>query len=156
MPRDIQYYDTRDIFRGLWGTVFKGKKVKEREFLDVVLNINQKIADAILEGKEIILPLGVGRIFPVKMDTIVKKGDRYINRKTINWPETKRYGFYVRNDVDYRFKLVYNKKGIYFRNKRYINFSPIRSLREEFLKRAENKDFECYKSGTIWRRDILT
>ena len=132
MARDIQYYDTRDIFRGLWGTKFKGKNVKEKEFIKVISTINQKIADAILEG------------------------NRIVNRRTINWPLTKQYGFYVRNDVDYRFKLVYNKNRVTYKNHIYMNFSPIRSLQEEFLRRAEDKEFECYKSEGTWQRNTRT
>ena len=156
MARDISYYDTRDIFRGVRGTILRGKGIKERQFLDVVLAINTKIPEAILQGIDIILPYNIGCIIPMKMDTIVEKDGKFINRKTINWPETKKLGYYVRNDVDYRFKLVYTKRGTNYKNHTYMNFTPVRSLMQEFLRRAENKEFECYNSGTIWQRNTLT
>ena len=155
MARDITYYDTRDIYRALRGSTFRGEGISEREFLNVIQAVNTKIADAILRGEAIILPYNIGMIYPIVMDTVVNKKGKWINRKTINWPETKRLGFYVRNDVDHRYKLVYNKKGVNYKNHIYMHFSPVRSLGEEFLRRAEDKEFECYKSGRVWRRNTL-
>lgn len=153
--KEIKFYDTRDIFRTVRGTSLRGLGIKEKEFCSIVNNINKKIADAILNGDLVKLPCSMGTLVPMQQETLYmnKHGKLVINRP-VNWkatmelwnsdPQAKSENIRIRHDVDKRFKIIYSKKGANFRNKYYVKFKPIKSLREEFINRAVEGTISCY------------
>lgn len=153
--KEIKFYDTRDIFRTVRGTSLRGLGIKEKEFCSIVNNINEKIADAILNGDLVKLPCSMGTLVPMQQETLYmnKHGKLVINRP-VNWkatmelwdsdPQAKSENIRIRHDVDKRFKIIYSKKGANFRNKYYVKFKPIKSLREEFINRAVEGTISCY------------
>lgn len=153
--KEIKFYDTRDIFRTVRGTSLRGLGIKEKEFCSIVNNINKKIADAILNGDLVKLPCSMGTLVPMQQETLYmnKHGKLVINRP-VDWkatmelwdsdPQAKSENIRIRHDVDKRFKIIYSKKGANFRNKYYVKFKPIKSLREEFINRAVEGTISCY------------
>ena len=153
--KEIKFYDTRDIFRTVRGTSLRGLGIKEKEFCSIVNNINKKIADAILNGDLVKLPCSMGTLVPMQQETLYmnKHGKLVINRP-VNWkatmelwnsdPQAKSENIRIRHDVDKRCKRIYSKKGANFRNKYYVKFKPIKSLREEFINRAVEGTISCY------------
>lgn len=142
----IIFYDTRDIFREIKKTSLRGLGVTEKEFLKVIRYINTEIANELLKGNMVKLPMSSGSLVPLQMDTIVKKNDRIIFRMPIDWKKTKEYGMLVKHDTDRRFKIVYDKRGARYKNCKFVKFTPMRSLWERFIQEAENNNIKCFKS----------
>ena len=153
--KEIKFYDTRDIYRELRRTVWNGLGIKEKEFSSVVTAVNKRIAEAILDGEIIKLPCGMGSIVPVQEETLLIRDDgKVILNQPIDWkatmklweedPEAKKDRIRVRHDVDKRFKIIYSKKGAYYRNIYYIKFKPIKPLAMKFIERAVDGTISCY------------
>lgn len=153
--KEIKFYDTRDIYRTVRGTSLRGLGIKEKEFCSIITAVNEKIADTLLNGDLVKLPCSMGTLIPMQLDTLyLSKSGKLVVNKPIDWkatmalweedPQAKENNLRVRHDVDKRFKIVYSKKGANFRNKYYIKFKPIKSLRMEFIDRADNGLISCY------------
>lgn len=153
--KEIKFYDTRDIYRIVRGTSLRGLGIKEKEFCSIVNNINNRIADTILQGDLVELPCSMGTIIPIEQETMYmnKHGKLVISRPT-DWkatiklweedPQAKADNIRIKHDVDKRFKIIYSKKEARFRNQYYVRFKPIKSLREKFINRAVEGEISCY------------
>lgn len=154
--KEIGFYDTRDIYRIVRGTSLRGLGIKEKEFSAIVTAINERIAKAILDGDLVALPCSMGEIVPVQREALyTNKDGKLIVRKPVDWKatmklwnedgEAKKDNLRVRHDVDNIYRIIHSKKGANFRNKYYIKFKPIKSLRMEFIQRADEGLISCYK-----------
>ena len=151
----IKLYDTRDIYRTVRGTSLRGLGIKEKEFSAIVKKINERIADAILEGDLVVLPCSMGTIIPMQKEALfINKLGKVIINKPVDWkatlalwkedPKAKEENLKIRHDVDKVYRIKYSKRGAHYRNRFYIQFKPIKPLIEKFIQRAVDGEISCY------------
>lgn len=138
-------YDTRDVYRAVRATLLKGLFVKEREFIAVIKEVNKRIADSLLEGNQVVLPVGVGTLVPRKIETLFWKGGKLHNIRPIDWVETQKNGFTVRLDLEYIYRIKYVKTNKSFHNHRFMGFKAIDRVCRELIRRADDKEIECFQ-----------
>lgn len=137
-------YDTRDVYRAVRATLLKGLSVKEQEFIAVIKEVNKRIVEALLDGNQVILPVGAGVLTPRKLDTLYWKDGKIYNIKPIDWIETQKNGTVIRLDIDYIYRIKYTKSRKSFHNNKFMGFKAIDKVCRELIRKADNKEIECF------------
>lgn len=137
---------TVDIYRFYRGKEKVKNKVNNTLFRKICNDYNKFCAESLLEGKEVTLPFGLGKIM------IIKKEINW-DCPPVNWKETKKAGKIVyhtnmeTNNLVFRFKWI--SVNHVLRNCRYYSFKATKTNR-----RNGSKEFVRTK-GKKYRRDGL-
>lgn len=132
-----------------------GQPITERQFGIIIKTINKYLVDRLLEGHDIDLPCGMGKIELRKYNPKFK----YINGKMetslpIDWLETlklwyedkeaKDKKFLIRRENKTMFKIRYNKEKCKYNNQIFYQFKAHRDVRKRLSEKIKNNDIDAF------------
>lgn len=125
-----------------------GRPVTEHEFYTIIRQVNNLLAEEILQGHEIILPHGLGKI-ELRKDWVrmaIKNGVLRTNLP-VDWYETIKLWFedkeaykkktLIRMEKKELFKIFYNKSNANYKNKSFMEFLPNRDLMSKLAQKIK-------------------
>jgi len=121
-------------------------KVSDKLFRKICNDYNKFCYESLLEGKEVLLPFGLGKL-------LITKNEINWDNPPINWKETRKAGKLIYHTNMDTYNLVMSFKWIssnhVLRNGRYYSFKPTWTN-----KRESSKEFVKNK-GKKYRKDDL-
>ena len=127
-------------------------KVSEHDFGVIIKTINSSLRDQFLDGHTIKLPYDMGKIEQAKFKVVYKRDK---DTHPIDWNSTLKLWnedsecmndkLLVKYNVDYMYKIIYNKSKSKYKNKCYYRFTPARSFKKEYIKRVLDGLDTCYE-----------
>lgn len=118
------------------------KVIKIDQFKSIVISLYSKIAEYIIDGKEIALPLNMGNL------SVNKKASDM--RRPADYGEYQKTGKIVlehnRHTDGYRFSIVWRKSSPTFGTQNGYKFKASRTLARELARRLKNGDGYRYQS----------
>lgn len=142
------------IRRNKWFNI--GRPLTEHEFYTIIRQVNNHLADELLNGNDIILPHRMGRIELRKYDARISfnKGILKTNLP-VDWNETLK--LWSEDEEAYKnrtlikmeekeiFKIFYNKKNANYNNKSFMEFEVNRDLKRRLKQKIKNKVIDAFK-----------
>lgn len=136
-----------------WPTV--GHHIDRHNFQKVVRRVNEKIVDALLDGKIIKLPYCMGILevckTPRKMSI---KNNKLVNNLPVDWNKTLELWYcddeayrdktLVKLDCDWIYRVHYKVKQAHFTNKTFYQFRPMRDFKIRLAERAKIGSLEVF------------
>lgn len=133
-----------------------GRPVTEHEFYVIVRQVNNLIAENILNGEDIVLPHRLGTIELRKYNTKISIRDgKLITNLPIDWDRTLK--LWSEDEEAYKdrtlvkmeekeiFKVFYNKKSANYNNKSFMQFEVNRDLKRRLKQRIKSKAVDAFK-----------
>lgn len=143
-----------------------GQPLSEREFSTIVKTMNHALQDRVINGKDALLPCGMGKLELRKTNCTVEFRDGKIKTNLpIDWKrtlelwwqdeESKEKKKLVRREIKEIFNVYYNKQGATYRNKVFYKFIPHRAFKlrlkqeildnnvDAFLLKRKNELYKC-------------
>lgn len=147
-------YGTRDIYRWCIKNRKIDRNISERDFRTIINTINQAIADEILKGRIVKLPVSMGRLFLAKEEKEMRvKEDGNLTFMPINWYETlklwhedeeaEKNKTLVKFEVKEVYEIYYDVRKAKYNNKTYFKFTPMRDLKLRLKKEANNNNIDA-------------
>ena len=151
-------FGTREIYRWIKKNKFFGTGVSltEAEFGRLIKDIHLEMREAVLEGREVILPARMGNIELKRKDSVVTIKDGKLNtNKFIDWSSTLKLWHddeesfknkkLVKADSKDIYWIVYNKSKAVFDNRVFYRFTPCRSFKKELSDKVNNNEINlCF------------
>lgn len=133
-----------------------GRPLTEHEFYTIIRQVNNLLADSLLEGNDIILPNRLGtlelRKYNARID--IKDGKLKTNLP-IDWDRTLK--LWSEDEEAYKnrilikmeekeiFKVFYNKRTANYENKSFYTFEVNRDLKRRLKQKIKNKLVDAFK-----------
>lgn len=128
----------------------KGQKCSSSTYGAVIDKVNKLIVESMFEGHEIVLPYQMGAFklaaTPAKVDIkdgCIKSNYRIDWKKTLEYwyndAEAKRQRKHVKRIQKYIYSILYSKEKAAYRNQRYYQFRPNRSLVRTLGRKIDNQ-----------------
>lgn len=132
-----------------------GQPLTESEFYLIIRSMNNRLAEELLKGKDIILPCYMGRIEVRKNKAVIKiKDGKMVTNLGIDWNSTLKLWeedeesltnkTLVRYDNKEIFKVFYIKRAALYKNKTYYTFIVNRKLRRAISFLGNNGKLDAF------------
>lgn len=133
-----------------------GRSVTEHEFYTIVRQVNNLLAESLLNGEDIILPHKLGKIELRKYNSKISICDGKVKTNLpIDWDRTLK--LWSEDEEAYKdktlvkmeekeiFKVFYNKGRANYENKSFYTFEVNRDLKRRLKQRIKNKLVDAFK-----------
>lgn len=131
------------------------RPLTESEFYLIIRSVNNKLAEELLKGRDIILPCYMGRLEVRKRDAIIKvKNGKILTNLGIDWNSTLKLWeedtesfnnkTLVRYDNKEVFKIVYIKRNATYKNKAFYMFVVNRKLKRTVASLGKNGNLDAF------------
>lgn len=131
-----------------------GKQLTEGDFYKIIRSVNQRLAEELNQGRDIVLPHRMGRLEVRKKKAILKiKNGKLITNLKINWKatldlwkedaESYKNKTLVRHEGTDIFSVKYFTRTAKYKNKSFYEFIVNRKLRVGVTKRAANGEIDA-------------
>lgn len=154
ISNSIGVYDIYKMLRkDKWLNI--GRPLKEHEFYSIIRTVNNKISEDILDGVDISLPYGMGKIFIQKTKPrVFMKDGRIINTFPVDWnstlelwsndEEAYKDKVLLRHERKYRLKVKYTTIESYYTNKSFYVLDFNRELKNQVNRKANSNKLDGY------------
>lgn len=114
-------------------------------FYKVIRDFNTRLVDKIVsEAKSFKMPYKLGYLGIIKYE--VKYEIENIKRWKVNYGESRKQGMIIYYDQPFRYKWIWDKKGLALKGKRYYKFTPCRTASRLIPKQlGANPGFDYYE-----------
>ena len=133
-----------------------GRPVTEHEFYTIIRQVNNYLAENILNGEDVVLPHRLGTIELRKYDNRVYIcNGKVVDNLPIDWDRTLK--LWSEDEKEYKkrtlikmeeketFKVFYNKRTANYENKSFMQFKINRDLKRNLKQRIKNKTVDAFK-----------
>lgn len=133
-----------------------GRPVTEHEFYTIIRQVNNYLAENILNGEDVVLPHRLGTIELRKYDNRVYIcNGKVVDNLPIDWDRTLK--LWSKDEEEYKkrtlikmeeketFKVFYNKRTANYENKSFMQFKINRDLKRNLKQRIKNKTVDAFK-----------
>ena len=133
-----------------------GRPVTEHEFYTIIRQVNNYLAENILNGEDVVLPHRLGTIELRKYDNRVYIcNGKVVDNLPIDWDRTLK--LWSEDEEEYKkrtlikmeeketFKVFYNKRTANYENKSFMQFKINRDLKRNLKQRIKNKTVDAFK-----------
>ena len=138
--------------------------LKDKEYLSIIREMNNLVADYLIENKSIRLPSGFGKLEIVKYETKswIDKNGKFASSKRVDMNETFKLWYedeecrinktLVRYDNDFIFRIKYPSKGRMFKYNGYFSIRFNRQLRHKLMLAIKAGNYDTYlkPSKSTW------
>ena len=138
--------------------------LKDKEYLSIIREMNNLVADYLVENKSIRLPSGFGKLEIVKHETKswIDENGKFISNKMIDmhntfklWHEDEEARLNktkVRHDEEFIFRLRYPRNGRIFKYNGYFSIKFNRQLRHNLMLAIKTGNYDTYlkPSRGVW------
>lgn len=132
-----------------------GQPITEREFGIIVKTINKCLVDKLLEGHDINLPCGMGRIELRKYNPKLEYKDGKVETTIpVNWLDTLKLWYEDKEAMDNKllikreykplFKIRYNKEKCKYKNQIFYQFKANREVRKKLSEKINNNQIDAF------------
>lgn len=151
----IGVYDIyKDIRKNKWLDI--GRPVTEHEFYTIIRQVNDMLAENLLNGEDVVFPHRMGRLELRKRDTYIRfKDGKLKTNMPIDWNETLK--LWSEDDEAYEsktlikaeekeiYKVFYNKGKALYENKSFYNFKINRDIKRGLKSRIKDRLIDAFK-----------
>ena len=134
------------------------RKVGEKPFKQIIRGVNNYLVSQLLLGKDISLPLYMGKIGLRKYSRKFKEVDGKVKvNSPINWKETLELWYsdseayknktFVKYESRDFFTIVYNKNAAKFKNKVFYSFTPTRAIKKKICEKVKENSLDAFLFG---------
>lgn len=133
-----------------------GRPVTEHEFYTIIRQVNNYLAENILNGEDVVLPHRLGTIELRKYDNRVYIcNGKVVTNLPVDWDRTLK--LWSEDEEEYKkrtlikmeeketFKVFYNKRTANYENKSFMQFKINRDLKRNLKQRIKNKTVDAFK-----------
>lgn len=133
-----------------------GRPVTEHEFYTIIRQVNNLLADNLVNGEDIVLPQRMGTIELRKYDSsITFKDGKLVTNLPIDWDRTLK--LWSEDEEAYKertlikmeeqeiFKVFYNKSRANYENKSFMQFEVNRDLKRRLKQKIKSKAIDAFK-----------
>lgn len=133
-----------------------GRPLTEHEFYTIIRQVNNLLAEELLQGHDIVLPHRLGRIELRKYGTKMSIKDGVLRTNLpIDWDRTLK--LWAEDEEAYKekllikaeekeiFKVYYNKKNAIYENKSFMEFEVNRDLKRRLKQRIKEGQIDAFK-----------
>ena len=128
------------------------------EYLKIIRLINNSLRDKLINGDDVVLPERMGRLEVRKKSPTTKfKNGKLITSRPVDWnatlklwyeyPNLKNKKQLVRQEVDYIFKVYYNRNKALYNNKSFYDFSTNRDIKLGLKKNIKTNKIDAFIYG---------
>lgn len=144
-------YGVKEAYRWLrknrWLNI--GKPIDECIYYEIIRRVHNGIIEALLNSDDIKLPCSMGRFMLVKNPNFVTiKNKKIITNRPVDWDatlklwyedeESKSKGIVVRQEEEYTYKVMFDKRHAKFKNMAFYIFRTNRSLKKKIKDAVKN------------------
>lgn len=133
-----------------------GRPLTEHEFYTIIRQVNNLLADNILEGNDIHLPHRMGDIELRKYENIIEfRNGVLIDSLPIDWDRTLKLWYedeeayknktLIKMEEKETFRVFYNKRTANYENKSFMQFEANRNLKLRLKQKIKNKTIDAFK-----------
>lgn len=133
-----------------------GRPLTEHEFYTIIRQINNLLADNIIEGNDIHLPHRMGDIELRKYENIIEfRNGILIDSLPIDWDRTLKLWYedeeayknktLIKMEEKETFRVFYNKRTANYENKSFMQFEANRNLKLRLKQKIKNKTIDAFK-----------
>ena len=133
-----------------------GRPLTEHEFYTIIRQVNNLLADNILDGNDIHLPHRMGDIELRKYENIVEfRNGMLIESLPIDWDRTLKLWYedeeayknktLIKMEEKETFRVFYNKRTANYENKSFMQFEANRNLKLRLKQKIKNKTIDAFK-----------
>ena len=133
-----------------------GRPVTEHEFYTIIRQVNNYLAENILNGEDVVLPHRLGTIELRKYDNRVYIcNGKVVDNLPVDWDRTLK--LWSEDEEEYKkrtlikmeeketFKVFYNKRTANYENKSFMQFKINRDLKRNLKQRIKNRTVDAFK-----------
>ena len=133
-----------------------GRPVTEHEFYTIIRQVNNYLAENLLNGEDIVLPHRLGTLELRKYNaTISIKNGKVVTNLPIDWDRTLK--LWAEDEESYKnktlikmeekeiFKVFYNKRTANYENKSFMQFEVNRDLKLRLKQKIKNKVIDAFR-----------
>lgn len=133
-----------------------GRPLTEHEFYTIVRQVNNYLADNLINGEDIILPYKMGTLELRKYTNTIEFCDgKLVTSLPIDWDRTLK--LWSEDEEAYKektlvkvedmetFKVIYNKKLANYTNKSFYFFEINRDIKRGLKQKIKNKSIDAFK-----------
>ena len=135
-----------------------GRPVTEHEFYTIIRQVNNHLAENILNGEDVVLPHRLGTIELRKYDNRVYVcNGKVVDNLPVDWDRTLK--LWSEDEEEYKkrtlikmeekeiFSIYYNKSKANYNNKAFYSFRPNRQLKLRIKKNIKDKKLDAFSYG---------
>lgn len=133
-----------------------GRPLTEHEFYTIIRQVNNLLADNVLEGNDIHLPHRMGDIELRKYENIVEfRNGVLVDSLPIDWDRTLKLWYedeeayknktLIKMEEKETFRVFYNKGIANYENKSFMQFETNRNLKLRLKQKIKNKTIDAFK-----------
>lgn len=133
-----------------------GRIISEHEFYTIIRQVNNFLAENILNGEDIVLPHRLGTIELRKYNAEISIRDgKLVTNLPIDWDRTLKLWsedeeayknrILVKMEEKEIFKVFYNKKSANYNNKSFMQFEVNRDLKRRLKQKIKNRAIDAFK-----------
>lgn len=135
-----------------------GRPVTEHEFYTIIRQVNNYLAENILNGEDVVLPHRLGTIELRKYDNRVYIcNGKVVDNLPVDWDRTLK--LWSEDEEEYKkrtlikmeekeiFSIYYNKSKANYNNKTFYSFRPNRQLKLRIKKNIKDKKLDAFSYG---------
>lgn len=140
--------------------------LKDKEYLSIIREMNNLVADYLIENKSIRLPAGFGKLEVVKYETKswIDESGKFISTKKIDMNSTIRLWYedeesrinktLVRYDDEFVFRFNYPQHGRMYKYNGYYSIKFNRQLQQKLKLAIQAGNYDTYlkPSKSVWRK----
>lgn len=140
--------------------------LKDKEYLSIIREMNNLVADYLIENKSIRLPAGFGKLEVVKYETKswIDESGKFISTKKVDMNSTIRLWYedeesrinktLVRYDDEFVFRLNYPQHGRMYKYNGYYSIKFNRQLQQKLKLAIQAGNYDTYlkPSKSAWRK----
>lgn len=132
------------------------RSVTEHEFYSIIRQVNNLLAESLLNGEDIILPHRMGSIELRKYDArIILRDGKVITNLPVDWDRTLK--LWSEDEEAYKervlikmeekelFKVFYNKRAALYSNKSFMQFDVNRDLKRRLKQKIKSRAIDAFK-----------
>lgn len=133
-----------------------GRPLTEHEFYTIIRQVNNYLADNLLNGHDILLPHRLGTIELRKYDTRISFcNGKIVTNLPVDWDRTLK--LWSEDEEAYKgrtlvkmeekeiFKVFYNRRNANYSNKSFYSFEVNRDLKRKLKQRIKNGAIDAFK-----------
>lgn len=133
-----------------------GKPIKEHDFYTIIRQVNNLLAEELLQGHDIILPHRLGRLELRKYDATICIKDGIIKTNLpIDWDRTLK--LWSEDEESYKektlvkmeekeiFKVYYNRINALYQNKSFMQFEINRDIKRRLKQKIKSGAIDAFK-----------